>query len=83
MGIDIDNILCLQAERIVTRDNCVSYQGKTLQIPKDRYRYHYIKATVRVHEYTEGGYAIFHGPRHLASYDANGQIITKKRKVAA
>jgi transposase len=80
---DLANILCLQAERLVGRDNCVSYRGVKLQIPADRVRNHYVKATVRVHEYENGHCALFHGPRKLADYDAQGHQILNHQKVAA
>jgi hypothetical protein len=41
-------------------------------IPADRHRHHYVKARVRVHEYPDGGLAVFHGPRCLARYSADG-----------
>ena len=43
-----------------------------MQIPKHRHRHHYVKAKVRVHEYAGGHLAIFHGPRRLAVYHADG-----------
>lgn len=82
LGIDIDDILCRQAERAVSRDNCVAYQGKALQLPGNQIR-HYSKARVRVHEYPDGTLAVFHGPRCLARYDADGMPIKNKRKMAA
>lgn len=83
MGTRIDDILCLQEERIVGRDNCVRYQCKILQIPADQHRCHYVKARVRVHEYPNGHYAVFHGPRRLADYDSQGQIVRTEEKQAA
>jgi hypothetical protein len=77
LGIALDDILCLRAERTVRRDNCVSYQGKVLQIPQVQGRCHYVKATVQVHEYGDGGMAIFHGPRKLAVYEADGTLVTQ------
>jgi len=71
----LDDILCLQSERSVRPDNCVSYQGLLLQIPGDRYRAYYRKAKVRVHEYADGTVAIFYGPRRLADYGPTGQPI--------
>ena len=65
MDTRIDDILCLQEERTVGRDNCVRYQRKILQIPADQHRCHYVKARVRVHAYPNGVYAVFHGPRKL------------------
>jgi hypothetical protein len=71
---DLDDILCEHHQRVVNNDNCVSFGGKILQIPPDRYRCHYVKATVQVHRYIDGSMAIFHGPRKLAAYDCEGNI---------
>jgi transposase len=82
-GPNIDDILSEQYERVVTADNCVSYEGKTLQIPADIYRCHYVKVKVRVHKLSDGSISIFHGTRKLAQYDDNGNFkINKKRKAA-
>src|SRR4051794_36286010 len=71
----LDDILCVQAERVVQNDNTVRYQGRVLQIPEQRHRRHFVKATVRVHEYPDGRLAIFHGPRRLADYEPDGTLI--------
>jgi hypothetical protein len=36
-----------------------------------------------VHRYTDGSMAVFHGPRKLAEYDADGNIMAKEKKEAA
>lgn len=77
LNVPINDILCLQAERTVRSDNCVSYKSKILQIPEDRHRHHYVKAKVKVHEY-ENGLATFYGPRKLADYDLEGMLITEE-----
>ena len=69
----LDDILCVHEERVVGNDNTVRYQRRALQIPADRHRHHYVKATVRVHEYPGGRLAVFHGPRKLADSDADGR----------
>jgi len=74
-GMNLNDILCLQEQRTVKKDNTVSYAGMQLQIPKTKNRCHYIKAKVRVHEYIDGSLAIFHGPRKLANYTKNGELI--------
>lgn len=80
----LEEILCEQHERVVGKDNCVSFKKLTLQIPKDQYRCHYVKVKVRLHCYSNGQIAIYHGPRKLAQYDAHGKLIVKKmlRKAA-
>jgi len=79
-GIQLADILCVQEERVVGKDNTVRYCTKILQIPPDKHRHHYVKATVRVHEYGDETLAIFHGPRCLARYDAAG-IWQKEKEV--
>ena len=43
----------------------------------------YVKARVRVHEYPDGTIAVFHGPRCLARYHADGQPIDSQTREAA
>jgi transposase len=68
-------ILCIQADRMVGNDNTVKWEGRSLQLPPSRLRAHFVKATVRVHEYPDGRLAVFWGPHRLADYDADGSII--------
>src|SRR3954463_14113201 len=49
----LEDILCVQAERVGGHDNTVRYAGRVLQIPEQRPRRHFVKATVRVHEYPD------------------------------
>jgi transposase len=79
----LDDILCEQYERQVGGDNCVSFEGRKLQIPADRHRCHYVKATVKVHRYLDDTLAVFHGPRKLACYDADGVPIEQKEEAIA
>ena len=83
IGTNIEDILCEHYERTVSSDNCVSFEGKTLQIPPDRYRCHYVRVKVRVHRYIDGSLAIFHGPRNLADYDQQGKLKEPKKGKAA
>ena len=74
-GANLAEILCVQEERVVAKDNTVRYQGLSLQIPQAPHRFHYVKVPVRVHAYPDGTLAVFHGPRCLARYHAEGQLI--------
>jgi transposase len=77
-------ILCVQEERIVARDNTVAYGGLRLQLPQSPLRAHYVKAHVRVHQYPDGGLAVFHGPRAIARYTSEGVLIeAEPSKLAA
>ena len=83
VGSNLKDILCLQEERVVRPDNCVTYQNRLLHIPADRHRCHYVKAKVRVHEYPDRSLAIFHGPRCLARYHGLGKELKLPTKKAA
>ena len=72
VGRPLADVLCVQEDRVVGADNCVSYYRRSLQIPPQRHRQHYVRATVRVHEYPDGSLAIFDGPRCLARFDPEG-----------
>ena len=82
-GMALAEVLCVQEDRQVGRDNCVSWSGRSLQIPAQRHRHHYVKAAVCVHEYPDGRLAIFDGPRCLARYDATGVPIDEPTPPAA
>jgi transposase len=73
VGRPIEEVLCVQEDRVVGADNCVSWRRRALQIPPQRHRQHYVRATVRVHEYRDGSLAIFDGPRCLARFDGKGR----------
>jgi hypothetical protein len=78
-GRPLDDILCIQESRQVGRDNCVNWNGLALQIPPQRHRHHYVRATVRVHQYPDGRLAIFDGPSCLARFDPDGKPIDVSR----
>ena len=75
IGTPLAEILCVHEERVVAKDNTVHYHRQCLQIPQNPHRFHYVKVTVRVHEYPDGTLAVFHGPRCLARYHADGWLI--------
>jgi hypothetical protein len=65
-GRPLTDVLCVQEDRVVGADNCVSFNRRSLQIPPQGHRRHYVRATVRVHQYPDGSLAIFDGPRCIA-----------------
>ena len=75
-------ILCLQETRQVGNDNTVKWRTLRLQIPPSPLRPHFVKATVRVHEYPDATLAVFLGPHRLADYDAAGSLVDHQRKAA-
>jgi len=80
VGTGLEDVLCIQENRVVGHDNTVRYKNLDLQIPEDTHRYHYVKVQVRVHEYPDASLAVYHGPRRLASYTPEGRLIDNKKK---
>lgn len=73
---DLSAILCVKHHRTVGNDNCIRFGKLDLQIPEQRHRRHYVRVEVEVRQYEDGSLAIFHGPRRLAEYTAEGALIT-------
>jgi transposase len=78
-GVDLNEILCIQEERQVGNDNCVTFNRLKLQIPESPLRAHFVKAKVKVRHYHDGTHAIFHGPRCLGRYDRRGAFEDAKQ----
>src|SRR6476469_10991560 len=78
-GLDLAEVLCVQEERVVGNDNCISFLNRKLQIPESPLRPHFVKATVKVHQYPDGSLAVFHGRRCLGRYDSKGVAIGEPR----
>jgi transposase len=68
----LTEILCIEEERVVARDNTVAWNGLRLQLPESPLRHHYVKVKVKVRQYPDGRLAIFHGPRCISRYEADG-----------
>ena len=77
-GVDLREILCVQEERQVGNDNCVSFNRLKLQIPESPLRPHFVKAKVKVRHYQDGTHAVFHGQRCLGRYDDKGAFRQEK-----
>ena len=78
-GQEVRDMLCEKHERVVHKNNCVFFHGKWLQIPENTHRMNYVKVKVKVNHYPDGSYAIFHGPRKLASYTESGELISLEK----
>ena len=74
---------CIIEERVVSRDNTVVFGRLRLQLPPSAGRAHYVKANVTVRSYPGSSLAVFHGPRCLARYTADGAIIPAASSMAA
>jgi len=80
---DLDAILCELHERVVGRDNCVRFERLHLQLPRGRQRPHYMKARVKVRRHMDGSLSVWHGPRLLQRYAADGSLLAGDMENAA
>lgn len=80
-GKELLEVLCESHERVVSKDNCVQFEGLTLQIPANKYRMNYVKVKVEVRRYWDQRLGIYHGPRLLATYSSQGELF--KEEIAA
>jgi transposase len=81
-GVDLTEILCVQEDREVGKDNTVAFNRLRLQIPPSPLRLHFVQARVKVHQYPDGSHAIFHGRRCLGRYDSAGALNEDAKTVA-
>jgi transposase len=75
--------LCVHEDRVVGNDNTVRYHRLVLQLPASPLRPHFVKAKVRVHHYPDDTLAIFHGPRCLARFASDGELLDHAQARAA
>ena len=68
-------ILCVVEERTVGNDNTIAWAGHRLQLPESRLRPHFVRATVRLHQYPDDTVSVFLGPHRLASYHSDGTLL--------
>jgi transposase len=70
---DLDQILCHEEERVVARDNTVTFGRLVLQIPKQRGRRSCAGLRVLVRRHLDGRHSIWWGPRCLGRYSGHGR----------
>jgi hypothetical protein len=59
----------------VGNDNTVRFEGLVLQIPEQQVRYSYSRTHVLVHRYVDATLSVWHGPRLLARYSEQGELV--------
>jgi transposase len=77
-GVDLDQILCFEEERVVQRDNTVGCEGLHLQIPKQRGRTSCAGLHLTVRRHLDQTYSVWRANHCLATYDSRGRIAALK-----
>ena len=72
---DLDRVFSMQQERVVNRDNTVSWANRCLQIDKTSWRGTLAGCRVTVCEHLDGRLSIVYGPHRVGHYTADGTPI--------
>jgi transposase len=81
-GVDLDLVLCIEHQRMVSKDNTVVLDGVRMQLEKQRGRATCAGLRVTVRRHLDGRHTVWTGVRLMGTYNAAGRLIdTKKRKV--
>lgn len=81
--VDLDQILCEEAERVVAPDNTVSFDTVCLQLAKQPGRPTCAGARVIVRRHLDGSFTIWRGPSCLGRYGPTGAPLTPVLQRAA
>ena len=69
---DLDRVFCLQHERVVARDNTVSFARLILQIERQRWRSTLAGCRVTVYEHLDGTLSVGYGAHEVGRYYSDG-----------
>src|SRR6516162_5906105 len=72
LGIELELVLSSKHDRVVRNDNTITFKNLLLQLPSTRYRIHFVRCPVTVHQFSNGLLGISYQGRLLARYDASG-----------
>ena len=72
-GLDLDSLLCHEEDRTVGQDNVVVLEQVPLQLAKYPGRRTCAGLRVLVRRHLSGQHSVWHGPRCLGRYDAQGR----------
>lgn len=79
---DLAEILCHQEDRVVGKDNTVTFGKLRLQIEPSPLRAHFVRATVELRRYADHTIGLFYGPRCIGRYAADGALLVTQAKAA-
>jgi len=72
VGVELDLLLSTQDERIVRKDNTISWEGLVLQLEPSKNRTHFVRCPVLVHQFCDGALGVSYQGRLIGRYLPNG-----------
>ncbi len=76
---DLDQIICIQEERTVAKDNTVVMNNVKMQIDKQPGRSTCAGVRVTIRKHLNEGYTVWWGTRRLGRYDKKGMLIPRPK----
>jgi transposase len=73
--MDMDRVFSLQHERMVARDNTVSFARQTLQIERQSWRGTLAGCRVTVYEHLDGMLSLGYGAHEVGRYSSEGKVL--------
>lgn len=79
---DLEKIFCRKHERIVNKDNTISFNHRILQITQSSLRVSFAKCRVTVYEHLDNSVTLGYGPHDVGYYlpKGNNYTLSKNRK---
>jgi hypothetical protein len=81
--LDLDLLLSIQHERVVRKDNTVTFEKLDLQLPTTRERMHFVRCPVLVHEFLNETLGVSFQGSLIARFDRAGAPLKRTEKKAA
>ena len=82
-GLDLDQVLCHEAERVVGQDNVVQFERVKLQLQQQRGRRSCAGMRVVARRHVDGTHTVWRGAELLGRYDARGRPLDSTEQIAA
>ena len=74
-GTELNKIWSNQQDRVVDKDNTVSYDKLSLQIPQQTFRFSMARCRVLACRHLDQTISLHYGPHQLGCYDSQGQLL--------
>lgn len=72
---ELREVFCLKAELQIDHDGDFHYRGKSFRIGRHTTERSLTQGRLRVHEYQDGSFAVFHGRKAISQYGTDGRRI--------
>jgi hypothetical protein len=76
---DLEWIFSVQSQRVVAKDNTITFGERVLQLQRSRWRSTLASCTVTIHEHLNGTLSVRYGPHLVGRFTANGAPLSGEK----